>query len=109
LLFARINITANKQVLCKYQSKRKERMPMSRTYKDSPDNRQARTRGGRTRPRNISVRAVRRDPPDLRKLSRAIITLALARADADVQAAANNQADKPADTAPAAEESPDGR
>jgi hypothetical protein len=42
-------------------------------------------RGGR----RISVRAVRRDPPDLKKLSRALIALALeqAQAEADAQAA----------------------
>jgi hypothetical protein len=39
--------------------------------------------------RHISVRAVRRDPPDLKKLSRALIALALeqAQAEADAQAA----------------------
>lgn len=39
--------------------------------------------------RRISVRAVRRDPPDLKKLSRALIALALeqAQAEADAQAA----------------------
>ncbi|TQF73355.1 hypothetical protein FK531_07530 [Rhodococcus spelaei] len=36
--------------------------------------------------RHISIRAVRRDPPDLRKLSRAVITLALAEAEAAKQA-----------------------
>ncbi|GAA3734722.1 hypothetical protein GCM10022239_08560 [Leifsonia bigeumensis] len=36
--------------------------------------------------RRISVRTVRRDPPDLRKLSRAL--LALAQADAEAQAQA---------------------
>lgn len=38
--------------------------------------------------RRISVRAVRRDPPDLKKLSRALIALALeqAQAEADAQA-----------------------
>jgi hypothetical protein len=39
--------------------------------------------------RRISVRAVRRDPPDLKKLSRALIALAMeqAQAEADAQAA----------------------
>ena len=38
--------------------------------------------------RRVSVRAVRRDPPDLRKLSRALIALAFeqAQAEADAQA-----------------------
>jgi hypothetical protein len=59
---------------------------MSRTHKDSPENRQARNRGGRMRRRNISVRGIHRDPPDLRKLSRALIALALAESEADAQA-----------------------
>jgi hypothetical protein len=45
----------------------------------------ARGRGGR-RDRHISVRAVRRDPPDLRKLSRAIVAIAIAQAEAEAQA-----------------------
>lgn len=38
--------------------------------------------------RRVSVRAVRRDPPDLKKLSRALIALALeqAKTEADAQA-----------------------
>jgi len=45
---------------------------MSKTFKDSPQRKTERGgKGGRQRQRNISVRAVRRDPPDLRKLSRA--------------------------------------
>lgn len=35
--------------------------------------------------RHISVRALRRDPPDLKKLSRALITLALAEVEAEAQ------------------------
>lgn len=56
---------------------------MSKTYKDSPSQKAAR----KGRDRDISVRAVRRDPPDLRKLSRALIQLAVAQAEADAQAA----------------------
>lgn len=56
---------------------------MSKTYKDSRGRKAAR----KGRERTISVRAVRRDPPDLRKLSRALIQLAMARAEADAQAA----------------------
>lgn len=42
----------------------------------------------RTRqPRHITVRAVRRDQPDLRKLARAVIAEALAEAEALAQAA----------------------
>lgn len=57
---------------------------MSKTYKDSPSRKAAR----KGRERHISVRAVRRDPPDLRKLSRALIQLSIAQAEADAQAAA---------------------
>jgi hypothetical protein len=51
---------------------------MSRTRKDS-------NRGG-GRVRHISVRAVRRNPPDLKKLSRALIQLAMAQAEAEAKA-----------------------
>lgn len=63
---------------------------MSRTYKDSPHRRpgDGRRRGRR---RNISVRVVRRDPPDYRKLSRAVIELAISQAEAE--AAARQAAD----------------
>ncbi len=37
------------------------------------------------RERQITVRAIRRDPPDLRKLSRAIIALAMAQAEAEAE------------------------
>jgi hypothetical protein len=60
---------------------------MSRTYKDAPH------RKGRER--LISVRAVRRNPPDLRKLSRALIQLAMAQAAAEVAA----ESDEPEQTA----------
>jgi hypothetical protein len=39
-------------------------------------------RGGRKVERYISVRSERRDPPDLRKLSRAVIAIALREAEA---------------------------
>ena len=45
-------------------------------------------RGQRPKPnreRRISVRAVRRDPPDLHKLSRALLALAQAEAEAEAQ------------------------
>lgn len=42
--------------------------------------------------RRISVRAVRRDPPDLKKLSQALIALAIAQAEADAQAEAEREA-----------------
>jgi hypothetical protein len=43
-----------------------------------------RKRGGRPE-RRISVRAVRREPPDLKKLSEALIALALAQAEKEAQ------------------------
>ncbi len=63
---------------------------MSRTYKDS------RKVTGHGRERRISVRAVRRDPPDLRKLSRALIQLAMEQAAAEAAAAADDT--KPSNT-----------
>ena len=52
--------------------------------------------GKKSRPpaggRRIRVRAVRRDPPDLKKLSRALIALAMARAQAEADAQAAHQA-----------------
>ena len=54
---------------------------MSRTYKDS----QGRGRA----PQRLTVRGVRRDPVDVRKLSRAIIMLAQAQAEAEAKAAAD--------------------
>ncbi len=51
---------------------------MSRTHKDA--------RSYKPKDRHISVRAVRRNPPDLRKLSRALIELAMAEAAAEAAA-----------------------
>jgi hypothetical protein len=45
-------------------------------------------RGTRKAERHISVRGVRRDPPDLRKLSRAVIAMALREAEAQEEARA---------------------
>lgn len=50
-----------------------------------------RAKGGRRPERRISVRAVRRDPPDLKKLSRALIALAMAEAQAEADAAAEHE------------------
>ncbi len=60
---------------------------MSRTYKDS----------GKYKPkeRRISVRAIRRDPPDLRKLSRALIELAMAEAAAQAETQNDDAPDTP--------------
>ncbi len=46
----------------------------------------------RSEDRRVRVRAVRRDPPDLKKLSRALIALALAQAQAEVDAQAEHEA-----------------
>jgi hypothetical protein len=58
---------------------------MSRTHKDS--------KHLSTRERHLSVRAIRRDPPDLRKLSRALIQLAMAEAAAEAEAETQAKAD----------------
>src|SRR5438067_348361 len=92
-----------------YPAKRKEGTAMSRTYKNSPNSNLSRGPRSRARQRNISVRAVRRDPPDLRKLSRAVIALAMAQAEAEAQAAAARQADEQTDADESSEESADGR
>lgn len=68
---------------------------MSRTYKDSH---------GRGRaPQRLTVRGVRRDPVDVRKLSRAIIMLAQAQAEADAKAVdeASTETDAPETDKPA--------
>ena len=44
--------------------------------------------------RRVRVRAIRRDPPDMRKLSRALIALAMAQAQAEADAQAEDQAKK---------------
>jgi hypothetical protein len=41
--------------------------------------------------RSVSVRAVRRDPPDIKKLSRALIALAMAQAQAEANAQKEHQ------------------
>jgi hypothetical protein len=42
--------------------------------------------------RHIRVRSIRRDPPDIKKLSRALIALAMAQAQAEADAAAAHEA-----------------
>jgi hypothetical protein len=49
---------------------------------------------GKKQRRAISVRAVRRNPPDLKKLSRALIALALEQAQAEADAEAAHQRTK---------------
>ena len=54
---------------------------MSRTHKDQQK------RGHAPKPeRHISVRGVRRDPPDYRKLARALIAIAQAEVEAEAEA-----------------------
>lgn len=60
---------------------------MSRTHKDS--------RKYQPKERHISVRAIRRDPPDLHKLGRAIVAVALAQAEADAAADTTAAPSKP--------------
>lgn len=40
--------------------------------------------------RKVTIRTVRREPPDLRKLSRALIALAIAQSDANAEAEAEH-------------------
>jgi len=47
--------------------------------------------------RRISIRSVRKNPPDLSKLGRALIALAMAQAEAEAQAQAT-ETNKPEDT-----------
>jgi branched-subunit amino acid aminotransferase/4-amino-4-deoxychorismate lyase len=49
--------------------------------------------------RRISIRSIRRDPPDLHKLGRALIALAMAQAEAEAQAT-GAEAEKPEEEAP---------
>lgn len=60
------------------------------------------SRGTPTAERHITVRSVRRDPPDLRKLSRAVIAMALREAEAAAEAkeAMNTAATEPAPPGP---------
>ena len=78
---------------------------MSKTYKDRPDNRPKNGRGGRARQRHISVRAVLRERPDVQRLSRAVISLALSQAETEAQASGEQPAQ--ADAAQPDQESAD--
>lgn len=64
--------------------------------------RSGRPDGRRQQLRNISVRSVRRNPPDVRKLGRAIIRLALAEAEAERAAQAAHTAQASGEIAPGA-------
>jgi branched-subunit amino acid aminotransferase/4-amino-4-deoxychorismate lyase len=61
---------------------------MSRTKRNSPG-----ARPGKPQ-RNITVRSTRRTPPDLHKLSRALLDLAAAQAEADAQGSAQAKGSK---------------
>ena len=50
--------------------------------------------GNKSNERRIRVRAVRRDPPDIKKLSRALIALAMAQAQAEAEAQAAHEAEQ---------------
>jgi hypothetical protein len=55
---------------------------------------QTRRKGGGRPDRGISVRAIRRDPPNLKKLSQALIALALAQAEKDAEAQTKGDVEK---------------
>lgn len=63
-------------------------------------------RSGR-RDRRIVVRGVRRDPPDLRKLARAVIALAIAEMEAENTPATNPETAEPNSSQPDADQSND--
>ena len=86
---------------------------MSKTIrytKDEVDGNRRHHTGKRAKQRRISVRAVRRQPPDLRKLSRAVIQLAMAEAAAEAEAAAqtNSRQGEQPDEPASVKEQPDG-
>lgn len=62
--------------------------PRARDGRREDARRRSAKNGGRGRERQLSVRSVRRDQPDTRKIARAIIAMALAEAEAEAQAAA---------------------
>jgi hypothetical protein len=65
-------------------------------------------RGAPSFERYITVRSVRRDPPDLRKLSRAVIAIALRDAEAQAEALAALKGSAESDTGtPLTVENPD--
>ncbi len=59
----------------------------------SKNGKKAGSRGGHQR--RISVRAARRESPDLRTLGRAIVAIALAQAEADAEAVVPQSPDTP--------------
>lgn len=61
-------------------------------------------RGTRKAQRRIVVRGVRREPPDLRKLSRAVIAIAIREAEADAEAKARMNEPTPPEAEPKADQ-----
>lgn len=68
---------------------------MSKTIRNSPNSRDK----GRKQ-RNISVRAVRREPADLRRFSRAVLSIVLAEAEAQADAERSDLAAQPPHSVP---------
>lgn len=52
--------------------------------------------------RRVRIRALRRDPPDIKKLSRALIALAMAQAQAEADAQATHETKKEKEDEPRA-------
>ncbi|WP_235886951.1 hypothetical protein [Mycobacteroides chelonae] len=69
--------------------------------------REDRSRRSSRQDRRIMVRGVRRDPPDLRKLSRAVIALAMAEMEAENTPATNPETAQPDSSQPDADQSND--
>jgi hypothetical protein len=56
----------------------------------------------KSRPRRVRVRAVRRDPPDVRKLGKALLALAMAQAEAEAEAQAQHESKRVKEDSPRA-------
>ena len=57
--------------------------------------------GSHSEERRLTVRGIRRDPPDIKKLSRALIGLAMAEAERQAQAEQATRISEPPDTSDA--------
>ena len=79
---------------------------MSRTYRPiaigsgDGDRRRRRSAGSRARDDRIRIRVVRRSTPDLRRLGRAVLAVALANAAAEAEAQADGEQPREAGTTP---------
>jgi hypothetical protein len=56
-----------------------------------------RNKNSHKREHRFRVRGVRRDPPDIKKLSKALIALAMAEAEREAQAEQSERTNRPAD------------